>query len=80
MIIEVFESHKIESKIKNPNGDYLYLGDLITKILNEQSWNLGRNARKALPRLKDIGDQSAHSRRFVAHREDIDKVIPYIRT
>ena len=35
---------------------------------------------KALPKLKEIGDQSAHSRRFVAHREDIDKVQGDFRT
>lgn len=80
LIIEAFECHKIENKIKNTNGDYLYLGDLITKTLNESSWNLGRNTRIAMPRLKNIGDQSAHSRRYVAHREDIEKVIPDIRS
>ncbi len=80
LIIEAFESYNIQAKIKNPNGDYQYLGDLITKTLNEPSWNLGRNTRIALPRLKNIGDQSAHSRRYVAHREDIDKVLPDIRS
>lgn len=80
LIIEAFECHKIEDKIKDQNGDYLYLSDLITKTLIEPSWNLGRNAKKTLPRLKNLGDLSAHSRRFVAHREDIEKVIPDIRT
>lgn len=80
LIIETFESYNIEAKIKNPNGDYLHLGDLIAKTLNEPSWNLGRNAKTALPRLKNIGDQSAHSRRYVAHREDIDKVMSDIRS
>lgn len=79
LIIEAFESHNIKAKIKNPNGDYLYLGDLITRTLNEPSWNLGRSTKIALPRLKNIGDQSAHSRRYVAHREDIEKIIPDIR-
>ena len=79
LIVESFECHKIENKIKNSNGDYLYLGDLIIKTLSEQSWSLGRNTKKALPRLKDIGDQSAHSRRYIAHREDIDKVIHDVR-
>lgn len=79
LIIESFESYNIEAKIQNPSKDYLYLGDLITKMLSEPSWNLGRNAKRALPRLKNIGDLSAHSRRYFACREDIDKVIPDIR-
>jgi len=74
LIIECFEHHKIDHKIKNPAGDFMYLGDLVDKTLQETIWNLGRNTKQGLPRLKNIGDQSAHSRRYNAHREDIDKV------
>jgi len=80
LIVEVFECFKIDYKIKNTTGDFLYLSDLISALLAESSWNLGRNAKQALPRLKAIGDQSAHSRRFIAHREDIDKLLPDFRT
>jgi len=74
LIIECFEHHKIDSKIKNASGDFLYLGDMIDKTLQEAAWNLGRNTKQGLPRLKSVGDQSAHNRRYNAHREDIDKV------
>lgn len=74
LIIECFEQHNIETKIKNPAGDFLYLADLIDKMLQEPAWNLGRNIKQALPRLKNLGDKSAHSRRYNAHREDIDKL------
>jgi len=80
LIIECFEHYNISSRIKNPQGDFVFLRDLITKTLSETSWNLGRNAKRALPRLKDIGDQSAHSRRFNAIREDIDKIVPDLRS
>ena len=79
LIIEAFEKHGLAAQIQNQNGDFLYLRDLITRALAEPSWNLSRNTRGALPRLKDIGDKSAHSRRFVAHRDDIDKVISDLR-
>jgi len=74
LIIECFEEHKQSSKIKDSSGDFLMLRDLISAVLAESSWNLGRNTRRALPLLKDLGDKSAHSRRFNAHREDVDKV------
>jgi len=75
LIIESFEAHNLALEIKDPRtGDFLSLSDLISKTLKESSWNLGRNTKKALPRLKLIGDQSAHSRRYNAHREDIDKL------
>lgn len=73
LIIEVFEHHKIEAKIKK-NGDYVYLKDLINITLAEATWSLGRNTKNALPKLKDIGDKSAHSRRYIAVRNDIDDV------
>lgn len=71
LIIEMFEAHKIGDRIKNKNGDFLYLRDLIDQTLKENTWNLSRNAKQALPRLKDIGDKSAHNRFFVAQRGDI---------
>jgi len=74
LIIECFEKHKIDSKIKDTKGDFLYLADLIDRTIQETTWNLGRNVKMALPKLKSIGDKSAHSRRYNAHREDIDKV------
>jgi hypothetical protein len=79
LIIEVYEQHKIENKIKQ-NGDYLFLGDLINRTLSETNWNLTRNTKNALPKLKDIGDKSAHSRRFIAIRQDIDNVKSELRT
>jgi hypothetical protein len=78
LIIEAFEKYGIANKIQN-NGDFFYLKDLINATLNESAWNLGRNTKQALPKLKDIGDRSAHSRRFVAHRSDIDKITSDLR-
>ena len=79
LIIETFEEHKLAAKIKTQNGDFLYLRDLISVILAEPSWNLSRNAKQALPRLKDVGDLSAHSRRFIAQRQDLDKLMSDLR-
>jgi hypothetical protein len=79
LIIEAFEEHKIADRIKTPKGDFFFLGDLINSALGEQSWTLGKNARRALPKLKDVGDQSAHSRRFNAQRQDIDKLMSDLR-
>lgn len=79
LIIEVFEHFSIADRIKGPSGDFLFLRDLIGKTLNETAWNLSRNTKKALPKLKDVGDKSAHSRRYLAHRNDIDKIVDDLR-
>lgn len=77
LIIEAFENHHIAHKIQNTAGDFFFLRDLVTATLNETSWNLGRNARAALPKLKDIGD---HSRRYLAYKGDIQPLLSDIRT
>jgi len=74
LIIECFEKYKISHKIKDPSGNFYFLRNLIDLFLKEEAWNVGRNTKRALPRLKDIGDKSAHSRRYVAKRWDLDKV------
>lgn len=79
LIIEVFEYHQIAAKIQDANGDYFYLQDLIGFALAEPLWNLGRNTKRALPKIKDVGDKSAHGRRFNANLDDIDKLLPEIR-
>lgn len=79
LIIEAFEHEQIAEKIKNSSGDFLYLRDLIDRCLQEASWNLSRNCKHALPKLKDIGDKSAHSRRYNAHRGDVDPLLTDIR-
>jgi len=49
-------------------------------MLAERTWNLSRNTKQALPKLKDVGDKSAHSRRYVAQRGDIQPLLTDIRT
>lgn len=71
-IIEAFEAKKVAAKIKDAAGNYLQLSDLIAKALAEPSFNLSRNAKKALPGLRDLGHMSAHGRYFTAQKGDLD--------
>ena len=79
LIIEVFEKYHIADRIKNTSGDFLYLRDLVSRTLNEPSWNLSRNCKQALPRVKNILDKSAHSRRYNAVREDLAPLVNDVR-
>ena len=71
LIIECYEYHSIADSIKGKDGNFLYLRDLIDRFVNETTWNPSRNTRLALPKLKEIGDLSAHSRRYIAKKPDI---------
>lgn len=72
-IIEAFENKGIAAKIQDANGDYLQLTALVNIALAEPTWRLSKPAKKALPKLKDLGHLSAHGRRFTAQAADIDK-------
>lgn len=74
LIIEAFEKHKIAHKIQNSNGNFFYLSDLIDKFTIESAWIVSRNAKTSIPSLKKMGDLSAHNRRYIARKGDIDKV------
>jgi hypothetical protein len=73
LIIECFEKHKIEDLIRK-DGNFFYLSDLIAQLQNEPKWNLTRNAKQSLPKIKKIGDLSAHNRRYIARKADIDNI------
>jgi hypothetical protein len=73
VIIEAFEHNGIAGKIQDANGDYFQLTALVNAALAETGFHLSKNAKKALPRLKDLGHQSAHGRRFTAQAADIEK-------
>jgi hypothetical protein len=73
-IVEAFESKGIAPHIKNAQGEFVALSELIQRALAETTWNLSRNTKKALPNLRDVGHISAHSRRFTAQKSDISKV------
>ncbi|UUO15568.1 DUF4145 domain-containing protein [Dolichospermum heterosporum] len=79
LIIECYEKQGIEKNIKDSNNQYLNLDAMITKFTDEPKFNLSRNTINNLPKLKKIGDNSAHNRHFTASRNDIDKLAQEIR-
>jgi hypothetical protein len=74
LIIEAFEAYQIADNAKQPDGTFKQLSGLIETALDEKAWNLGRTARQELRRLKADGDRSAHDRRYLAQRSDIDNL------
>lgn len=75
LIIELFEHRELKERISDKNNNYLFCGDLIDKLLEEKSlWTLGRNTVQELPKIKKMGDLSAHNRRFNAKKSDIDSI------
>lgn len=78
-IIEAYEGVGIADRIKNGQGEYVQLTDLVSKALGEASWTLSRNAKQHLPKLRDLGHLSAHGRTFTAQKSDVDRVATGVR-
>lgn len=72
LIIECFERHGIDNQIKDSNGVFYYLSDLIVNFVSSKNWNVSRNLKSNIEKVKKYGDLSAHNRRFLAKKNDID--------
>jgi hypothetical protein len=70
LVIEAYEHLNRETEIKDGRGNYLMLSDLAERACGEDGHkgiNLGRDSKKALKEARNVGNWSAHARRFLAH-------------
>jgi hypothetical protein len=74
LIIETYETAGRAGEIKGSDGNFMMLNGLIGFVERDTSIHLGRNAAKGLRDFKQLGDLSAHNRRFNARQNDIDRV------
>lgn len=74
LIIESFEKENRGNEIKDTNGDYWMLKKLVIKTIGSTGLTLGRNSKSALKDIRELGNLSAHNRRYIAKKSDLDKV------
>jgi hypothetical protein len=77
LIIESYEHLKREAEIRDGGGQYLMLRDLVERACGEKGHaglNLGRDSKAALKDARDIGNWSAHARRYNAISTDLTKI------
>lgn len=77
LIIEAYESNQRSSEITDANGDYLMLRGLVERACGERGnagLSLGRDAKSALKQARDIGNWSAHARRYNAILQDLTNI------
>lgn len=81
LLIECFETSGKADEIKD-GDNYVGLKELIEAFLAGGPWHPTRGARSGLQKLrelKELGDRAAHARRFVANRNDIDRLAKDLR-
>lgn len=74
LLIETFEVQRDRSAILDRNGDVVTLKHLIERAKSAGTFALSRQTKNALPMLKDVGDWSAHNRRYLAKKSDLDRI------
>lgn len=73
LIIECYEKQQRLDEIRN-NGQIVMLSGLISRASDPNGLTLGRDAQKLLSDIKELGDRSAHNRRYNAVKADLEKV------
>lgn len=73
LIIENYEKNGLQDSIKDDEGDYLKLGKLIKKIINERQIQLSSQTKSHLSKIKLFGDTGAHSRKIILRKHDIEQ-------
>lgn len=72
LIIECFERYGVDNNIKDDKGNFLFLSELIPRFVAADKWNVSRNLEAYIKTVKKYGDLSAHNRRFLAKRSDMN--------
>ena len=78
LIIESYEHLGRQTDIQN-NGNYLMLKDLVNRATDKSGLAIGRDSKKALAAVKELGDRSAHTRKYNAVKADLEKVQSLVR-
>lgn len=74
LLIECYEYSKIESRIKDKDGNYFMLSGIIADAIDKNGLSLSRETKIILRELKSIGDRSAHNRRYNTVPADLEKI------
>jgi hypothetical protein len=82
LIVESYEHLHRESEIRDGSGNYFMLKDLVDRACGDKGHtglNLGRASKTALKDAREIGNWSAHSRRYNAVAIDLTNIQKGVR-
>lgn len=74
LLIEVYEAKGRAGEIKGSDGHFFMFAGLLGFLERDTQLHPSRNTLKGLRSIKELGDLSAHNRRFMAQKDDIDRV------
>jgi hypothetical protein len=80
LLIDMYEAKGKQADITSARtGHYHMLAELIDIALKDSTWGFSRDTKQSLPAIKQLGDRSAHNRRYLATKQDVDNVLSGLR-
>jgi hypothetical protein len=74
MLIHTFEKIGSDTEIKNSDGSFKMLSDIVTIAKNKKELALSRNTKESLDQFRDIGNFAAHKIYYNTRKSDIDGI------
>ncbi|MGD1928848.1 MAG: hypothetical protein ACFB12_08040 [Leptolyngbyaceae cyanobacterium] len=74
-LIHSYENLEISDDIKDGQGNYKMLSDVVANALGNSKLSLLRNTKSCLDNFRTIGNFSAHKIYYTARRSDLQKVV-----
>ena len=79
LLILAFKEIKEEDLIRDSDGNYLKLSQIINEAVQNKTLDLTRNAKDYLGLFKEKGDLSAHNPFHISRRKDLELIQPKFR-
>jgi len=79
LLIECVETANHGAAIKNADGEYMMLRDMVGVVKSGKFIKLSRTAPAALDKVKTVGDRAAHDRYHITRRQDVTDIAPEVR-
>ena len=74
LLIMSFENQGAASEIKNPDGTYVTLDNIIKTAKQSKALALSRDTKQTIDVFRELGNFSAHKIYYNARRNDIDQI------
>ncbi len=75
MLIHMFENYKLESSIRDNNGDYKMLNNIVEKAVeNKNILGLSRGVKEDYEKIRNLGNYAAHRIHYNTRDTDIDDI------
>jgi hypothetical protein len=79
LLIMAYQHLQIDAEIKDGSGNYVLLEGIVSNAQSNTTLNLGRNSKKTIEKIREMGNYSAHQIHYQCRREWIQEKIEEYR-